>query len=110
MADLARDTLVVLPECGRRWFIDDHSGARYETYVTDELLPLLRAEYGATGPVTVGGFSAGGAAAFFLALRHPEAVLVGACGRRRLHRREPRGRPLQGCPLRRHDDPDRGGA
>jgi enterochelin esterase-like enzyme len=71
MAELARDTLVVLPECGRRWFIDDDSGARYETYVTDELLPLVGAEYGATGAVTVGGFSAGGAAAFFLALRHP---------------------------------------
>jgi len=71
MADLARDTLVVLPECGRRWFIDDHSGARYETYLTEELLPLVRAEYAATGPATVGGFSAGGAGAFFLALRHP---------------------------------------
>ena len=72
LSDLARDTLVVIPECGRRWFIDDHSGARYETYVADELLPLVRAEYGATGPATVGGFSAGGAGAFFLALRHPE--------------------------------------
>ena len=71
LADLARDTLVAMPECGRKWFIDDHAGTRYETYVTDELLPLLRTEYGADGPVTVGGFSAGGAAAIFLALRHP---------------------------------------
>lgn len=71
IADVSRDSLVVLPECGRKWFIDDHAGARYAAYLTDELLPLVRAEYGATGPVTIGGFSAGGAAAFFLALRHP---------------------------------------
>lgn len=79
IAELARDTLVAMPECGRKWFIDDHAGARYETYVTEELLPLLRAEYGASGPVTVGGFSAGGGAAVFLALRHPalfEAALA----------------------------------
>jgi pimeloyl-ACP methyl ester carboxylesterase len=72
MTDLARDTLIVLPECGRKWFIDDHAGARYETYVTAELIPAVRAEFGASGPVTIGGFSAGGAAAVFLALRHPE--------------------------------------
>lgn len=71
VADLARDTLVAMPECGRKWFIDDHAGSRYETYVTDELLSQLRAEYGATGPATVAGFSAGGAGAVFLALRHP---------------------------------------
>jgi pimeloyl-ACP methyl ester carboxylesterase len=72
LAELSRDTLVAMPECGRKWFIDDHAGTRYETYVTEDLLPRLRTEYGADGPVTVGGFSAGGAAAFFLALRHPE--------------------------------------
>lgn len=71
LADLSRDTLVAMPECGRKWFIDDHAGIRYETYVVEELLPLLRAEYGAAGPATVAGFSAGGAGAFFLALRHP---------------------------------------
>ena len=72
IADLARDTLVAMPECGRRWFIDDHAGVPYGRYVTEELVPPLRAAYGAGGPVTIGGFSAGGAAAFFLALRHPE--------------------------------------
>ena len=72
VADIARDTLVAMPECGRRWFIDDHTGTRYEAYVSEELLPLLRAEYGADGPVTVAGFSAGGAGAFFLALRRPD--------------------------------------
>lgn len=72
IAETARDTLVAMPECGRKWFIDDHAGTRYETYVAEELLPLLRREFGAEGPATVAGFSAGGAGAFFLALRHPE--------------------------------------
>lgn len=72
LADVSRDTLVAMPECGRKWFIDDHAGTRYETYVVEELLPLLRSEYGAAGSATVAGFSAGGAAAFFLALRHPD--------------------------------------
>jgi putative tributyrin esterase len=72
IAGLARETLVVLPECGRRWFIDDHSGAHYETYLVEELLPLVRSELGTDGPAAVAGFSAGGAAAFFLTLRHPD--------------------------------------
>lgn len=71
LTGLSRDTLVAMPECGRKWFIDDHAGTRYETYITAELLPLIRAEYGLGGPATVAGFSAGGAGAVFLALRHP---------------------------------------
>jgi len=70
--DLARDTLVAMPECGRRWFIDDHAGARYAAYVSDDLLPALRAAHGAGGQAAIGGFSAGGAAAAFLALRRPD--------------------------------------
>lgn len=72
LADLARDTLVAMPECGRRWFIDDQAGVAYARYVVDDLLPALRARYGTKGSAAVGGFSAGGAAAAFLALRHPD--------------------------------------
>jgi S-formylglutathione hydrolase FrmB len=72
MTRLAEDCLVVMPECGRRWFIDDHTGARYEGYIIDDLLPAVRDAYRADGPASVGGFSMGGASAFFLALRHPE--------------------------------------
>ena len=72
IADLARDTLVAMPECGRRWFIDDHAGVAYGRYVAEDLVPALRAAWGAGGPVAIGGFSAGGGAAFFLAIRHPE--------------------------------------
>jgi putative tributyrin esterase len=72
MAQLAQDCLVVLPECGRKWFINDHAGARYEDYLVQELIPSAREKYGCDGPVSIGGFSMGGASAFFLALRHPE--------------------------------------
>ena len=73
MAKLARDFVVVLPECGRSWFINDHAGKRYEDYLIGELIPLVRESYGAVGPACIGGFSMGGASAFFLALKHPDA-------------------------------------
>lgn len=76
MAKLARDFIVVLPECGRHWFIDDHSGRSYEQYLVGELVPLVQESYGASGPVCIGGFSMGGASSFFLALRHPELFAV----------------------------------
>ena len=68
---LAQDSIVVLPESGRRWFIDDYSGERYEHYLIDELIPLTQAELANSGPISIGGFSMGGASAFFLAARHP---------------------------------------
>jgi len=67
--------LFVMPESGRRWFIDDASGRMYGSYLTDELLPTVEAEF---APFTtrnrrfIGGFSMGGAAAVFHALRRPE--------------------------------------
>ena len=73
MATLAQDFIVVLPECGRGWFINDHAGKRYEDYLIGELIPLVRETYGAAGPACIGGFSMGGASAFFLALKHPDA-------------------------------------
>jgi amino acid adenylation domain-containing protein len=67
--------LFVLPESGRRWFIDDDSGRMYGSYLLEELMPAVEAEL---APVTtrstrfIGGFSMGGAAAVFHALRRPE--------------------------------------
>jgi amino acid adenylation domain-containing protein len=67
--------LFVMPESGRRWFIDDASGRMYGSYLTEELLPTVEAEF---APLTtrssrfIGGFSMGGAAAVFHALRRPE--------------------------------------
>jgi putative tributyrin esterase len=73
MAALAEDFIVVLPECGRGWFINDHAGKRYEDYLIGELIPLVRETYAAAGPACISGFSMGGASAFFLALKHPDA-------------------------------------
>jgi amino acid adenylation domain-containing protein len=67
--------LFVMPESGRRWFIDDEEGRRYGSYLLDELLPAIEAEFApATTRATrfIGGFSMGGAAAVFHALRRPD--------------------------------------
>jgi putative tributyrin esterase len=66
--------LVVLPESGRRWFINDHRGLRYEDYLLGELLPFVEDAYAgavAAGLRAIGGFSMGGAAALMHALRTP---------------------------------------
>jgi amino acid adenylation domain-containing protein len=67
--------LFVMPESGRRWFIDDASGRKYGSYLIDELMPAIEDEF---APQTtrnsrfIGGFSMGGAAAVFHALRRPD--------------------------------------
>ncbi len=73
------DLLVVMPESGRRWFINDHAGYHYESYLIDELIPLIRRSF----PVVtdsrawaIGGFSMGGASALIQALRHPRLFSV----------------------------------
>lgn len=71
---MARRCAFVLPESGRRWFINDEAGHRYESYLVDELVPALREtlpDYVDTSRIILGGFSMGGAAAVFLALRYP---------------------------------------
>ena len=73
------DLMVVLPESGRRWFINDDRGHRYEDYLVDELVPFIGKTYGdhvRPGPQAIGGFSMGGAAALMQALRHPEVFSV----------------------------------
>jgi amino acid adenylation domain-containing protein len=67
--------LFVLPESGRRWFIDDASGRMYGSYLLEELLPAVEEEYAPAttrGRRFIGGFSMGGAAAVFHALRRPD--------------------------------------
>jgi putative tributyrin esterase len=71
--------LVVLPESGRRWFINDHRGLRYEDYLIDELIPFVDDRYAVhlrAGVRGIGGFSMGGAAALMQALRHPHLFSV----------------------------------
>lgn len=65
--------VVVMPESGRRWFVNDHAGLRYEDHFTEELLPAVDARFNTLARRSaraVGGFSMGGATALFLALRH----------------------------------------
>lgn len=67
--------LFVMPESGRRWFIDDAEGRRYGSYLLEELIPMVEAEFAPAttrGTRFIGGFSMGGAAAVFHALRRPE--------------------------------------
>ncbi|MEU8891467.1 alpha/beta hydrolase family protein [Streptomyces sp. NPDC048442] len=67
-------TLVVLPQSGRRWFVNDHAGLRYEDHFVQELVPAVDERFHTLAHRSgraVGGFSMGGATALFLGLRHP---------------------------------------
>ncbi|MEV4441680.1 alpha/beta hydrolase family protein [Streptomyces sp. NPDC049577] len=67
--------MVVLPESGRRWFVNDHAGLAYEDYLVQDLIPAVDAEFNTLADRSgraVGGFSMGGAAALYLGLRHRE--------------------------------------
>ncbi len=73
--------IVVLPESGRRWFINDHEAHRYEDYLVHELVPLIDRSMPTManrGGRAIAGFSMGGAAAVFQALRHPDRFSVAA--------------------------------
>ncbi|WBO65119.1 alpha/beta hydrolase [Streptomyces camelliae] len=68
------DLMVVIPESGRRWFINDHKGLRYEDYLIGEVVSFVDENFGAytrSGRRAIGGFSMGGATALMQALRHP---------------------------------------
>jgi putative tributyrin esterase len=69
---LADHAILVFPESGRRWFLNDAAGHRYGDYILGDLIPAIDEAF-ATDPRdrTIGGFSMGGAAALFLALDHP---------------------------------------
>ncbi len=69
-----KDLVVVLPESGRRWFINDHAGLRYEDYLIGEVIPFVKSSFdvfpGRRG-WAIGGFSMGGASALLQAMRYP---------------------------------------
>ncbi|HEX6100341.1 MAG TPA: alpha/beta hydrolase-fold protein [Thermoanaerobaculia bacterium] len=69
-----RTRIVVAPESGRRWFINDAMGNRYEDYLVEDLMGAVEREFPVAprhGNAAIFGFSMGGAAAVSLALRHP---------------------------------------
>jgi S-formylglutathione hydrolase len=66
--------IVVFPESGRRWFINDSNGYHYEDYLVKELIHFVDLKFAMTSDRRargIGGFSMGGAAAVFTAFRHP---------------------------------------
>ncbi|WP_026416501.1 alpha/beta hydrolase [Actinomadura oligospora] len=71
--------VLVLPESGRAWFINDARGRRYEDYLVGEVVDHIDAGFN-TVPTrdgrAVGGFSMGGAAALYQALLHGDRFSV----------------------------------
>ncbi len=67
--------LLVFPESGRRWFINDASGNRYEDYLVNDCVPAIDAAFHTNRSAesrSIGGFSMGGAAAVLLSLLYPD--------------------------------------
>lgn len=66
--------LLIFPESGRRWFINDALGNRYEDYLVDDLVPAIDEAFHTNQSArcrSIGGFSMGGAAAVSLSLLYP---------------------------------------
>lgn len=63
--------IYVFPETGRRWMINDDQGNKYEDYFIRELMPKIEKNFHTSGNRIIGGFSMGGATAFFFALNYP---------------------------------------
>ncbi|MGC4958962.1 alpha/beta hydrolase [Actinomadura citrea] len=71
--------VVVLPESGRSWFINDARGRRYEDYLVEEVVGHVDDAFNTVASRDgrgIGGFSMGGAAALYQALRHGEVFSV----------------------------------
>jgi S-formylglutathione hydrolase FrmB len=73
--------IVVMPESGRRWLINDHRNNRYEDYLVEEVVPFAEETLGSRpnrAARGIAGFSMGGATAVMHALRHPDLFCVAA--------------------------------
>lgn len=65
--------IIVMPESGRNWFINDDKGRRYEDYFVHELIPKVEFELASriiSSQRLIGGFSMGGASSFFIGLKY----------------------------------------
>ncbi|XOZ87454.1 alpha/beta hydrolase family protein [Nocardia testacea] len=76
---LGKNVNVVLPVGGRAsyftdWQRDDPALGRYrwETFLTQELPPIIDGNFAGNGENAIGGLSMGGHAAYILAARHPQ--------------------------------------
>jgi putative tributyrin esterase len=73
--------IVVMPESGRRWLINDWRNNRYEDYLLDEVISFAEGTLGSRpdrGARAIAGFSMGGATAVMHALRHPDLFCAAA--------------------------------
>jgi S-formylglutathione hydrolase len=73
--------IVVMPESGRRWLINDWRDNRYEDYLLNEVIPFAEETLGGRpdrGARAIAGFSMGGATAVMHALRRPDLFGVAA--------------------------------
>lgn len=75
--------IIVCPDGGESWYFDSPIDAnyRYETYITQELLPYVDIHYNTRkirNGRAIAGLSMGGHGALYLAFRHQD--LFGACG------------------------------
>ncbi|OKJ28022.1 esterase [Streptomyces sp. CB02366] len=71
--------ILVLPESGRYWLINDVAGRRYEDYLVRDVVRQVDGEFNTVASSAgraVAGFSMGGATAVFQALRHPDLFSV----------------------------------
>lgn len=71
--------ILVLPESGRSWFINDARGRRYEDYLVGEVVSHIDTRFNTVATRhgrAIGGFSMGGAAALFQALSHGDLFSV----------------------------------
>jgi enterochelin esterase family protein len=72
---VAPEAVLMAPDCltslGGSQYLNSSATGRYEDYVIQELVPLVRSKYG-TGSSAVLGTSSGGYGALVLALRHPD--------------------------------------
>lgn len=75
----AHGIVLVLPESGRSWLINDARGRRYEDYLVNEVVPYVDMHFNTAACRTrraIAGFSMGGACALFQALRHSDLFSV----------------------------------
>ncbi|MFL6143255.1 MAG: alpha/beta hydrolase [Labedaea sp.] len=78
-ADL--ELVLVLPESGRSWLVNDARGRRYEDYLVAEVVPHVDRHFNTSADRAgraIAGFSMGGAGAFFHALRHSDLFSAAA--------------------------------
>jgi putative tributyrin esterase len=75
--------IVVLPESGRSWLINDHRGRRYEDYLVGEVVGYVDEHFHTVRERdgrALAGFSMGGACALFHGLRHVDVyATVASC-------------------------------